>query len=146
MKITIHKPNRTVALVTPITQKRRKQEARERRKKDAVFRSGPKSNYIINFIAIITEFIKSLHHFLLPNPSISAAPNAAVATLAPLDPSHGAGSFRFCMAACAPAVNAVRAPACTSGFCHQACFLAALDVGAGADLRLDEDEADVGLA
>ncbi|KAJ6442294.1 galactose-proton symport [Purpureocillium lavendulum] len=53
-------------------------------------------------------------------PSTSAAPSAAVATLAPLAPSHGLGSLRLFMAACAPAVKAVRAPAWTSGLAHSA--------------------------
>lgn len=71
--------------------------------------------------------------FLPMNPSTRAAPRAVVAIFAPLGPNQGLGSFRDLIAAWAPAVNAVRAPACTRGFCHH--WLHDL-VEAGIDVRL----------
>ena len=68
----------------------------------------------------------SLSLFLFAKPSIIAAPIAALATLAPLAPIQSPPAWRCCIAACAPAEKAVRAPFCTIGFCHH---LALVDAG-----------------
>lgn len=76
--------------------------------------------------------------FLEPmKPSINPPIRAAEATLAPFGPIHGPLSLRELMAACAPAVKAVRALAWMSGFVHHPAFLAApsAPVAAGMELR-----------